>query len=783
MLAGAPQPNEIRYYRQVLRLRDNLPCRDRIHLRDHLASPRELLAAADGFILDSFFEGWSLASMEALFTGLPVVLSDVGGAREQIGDDAARGYLVANPLGDPLTMDWESIGSARYRSQVNRDEFVTAMDHLVAGRKDYLSHRDRLAAESAARFSADACLARHAAVLRAVAVGADLLGTDNADAASGAGDPIPIQVPDLKRAPQADARSLSARVRRAALWSVASTLLLKLSGVLLTAVVAHILDPHDFGVFAVASTTYIIVSTIGEVGVSSCLTRADLDIGLLAPTMVTIAVATSVIQAGAMIVFAGPIAAALGSPSAADPIKVMALVVLIVGIFTVPNAQLMRDFEQGRLFLAEVVSFLPYAGVLVVLAKSGNGAMAFAWSRVAGQLISGCVVFVSAPKKYRPGIARSALSILFRFGLPLAAANIINSILVNVDYVLVGHLLGAVALGIYVLAFNAASWPESLLWNVINNVSLPAFSRVKHDADLLKKGIASALRALSLAVMPISALTIALARPVILTLYGAKWEAATAVLSMLSFYGAISIICIFFTNVLAGLGYAKFVLAIQVIWLTALVPAMAVGVHQAGIVGAAIAHIAVIALLVLPSYLLALKRASGVRFVALAKAVLPALLAASAAALAARGVASQFANPLAQLVSGLTAGGLIYIVATAPQAIALFNREQTAKLPVTRILKLYSTAALMLGLRPRYPTRRSLKNTKTKRSVKRDRRNAQRARRARRLWRAEGAMIGRATGGSMPPVARGRARRARPTKRGTVCCSRNSWHVAGGEQL
>jgi glycosyltransferase involved in cell wall biosynthesis len=182
VLAGAPQPDELRYYRRVLRLRDNLPGRDRIHLRDHLASPRELLAAADGFILDSFFEGWPLASMEALFAGLPVVLSDVGGAREQIGDDPGRGCLVANPLGDPLSVDWESIGSARYRPQVNRDEFVTAMDHLVAGRRDYLSHRDQLATESAARFSADACLARHAAVLRAAAVGADLPDADNAPA-------------------------------------------------------------------------------------------------------------------------------------------------------------------------------------------------------------------------------------------------------------------------------------------------------------------------------------------------------------------------------------------------------------------------------------------------------------------------------------------------------------------------------------------------------------------------------------------------------------------------
>ena len=177
-LVIAGRPEDIRYYRQIARLRDSLPCRERIHLRDHATAPAELLAAADGFVLDSFFEGWPLASMEALFAGVPVVLSDVGGAREQIGDDPSRGYLVSNPLGDPLSVDWDSVGAARYRMQPNRDELVAAMERLVDDREYYLSGREHLAAESAARFSADICLGRHADVLRAVVAGTDLPATE-----------------------------------------------------------------------------------------------------------------------------------------------------------------------------------------------------------------------------------------------------------------------------------------------------------------------------------------------------------------------------------------------------------------------------------------------------------------------------------------------------------------------------------------------------------------------------------------------------------------------------
>ena len=200
--------------------------------------------------------------------------------------------------------------------------------------------------------------------------------------------------------------SLSTIIRRGALWSIATTAMLKLANVLTTAVIAHILDPRDFGVFAVALTAYGIVSAVGEFGLGLCLIRADLDIDSLAPTMATVAVTTNAIQAAVMVVFARPIAAALGSVAAAGPIRVLALAMLITGVFAVPGAQLVRDFKQNKIFLANVIGFLPSTAVLILLAISGGGAMAFAWSMVAGITISGCVMVASVPRHYRPGLSR-----------------------------------------------------------------------------------------------------------------------------------------------------------------------------------------------------------------------------------------------------------------------------------------------------------------------------------------------------------------------------------------
>lgn len=165
-LVFAGRSDDPLYFAQLHRHAAKLACADRIHLRGHCPNPPALLAAADAFVLDSFFEGWSLASMEALAAGLPVVMSDVGGAREQLGSGGDRGHLVANPAGDPALIEWRVINDLRFRPQDNRAELVSAMSSVVRHRDRWAAARQRLAEAARAEFSPEACLQRHADVLR-----------------------------------------------------------------------------------------------------------------------------------------------------------------------------------------------------------------------------------------------------------------------------------------------------------------------------------------------------------------------------------------------------------------------------------------------------------------------------------------------------------------------------------------------------------------------------------------------------------------------------------------
>jgi glycosyltransferase involved in cell wall biosynthesis/2-polyprenyl-3-methyl-5-hydroxy-6-metoxy-1,4-benzoquinol methylase/predicted nucleic acid-binding Zn-ribbon protein len=63
-----------------------------------------LYQMADAFLLPSLFEGWSVATMEAMLYGLPMILTDVGGSREIIEDNDI-GIVIPNSYGDIINLN------------------------------------------------------------------------------------------------------------------------------------------------------------------------------------------------------------------------------------------------------------------------------------------------------------------------------------------------------------------------------------------------------------------------------------------------------------------------------------------------------------------------------------------------------------------------------------------------------------------------------------------------------------------------------------------------------
>ncbi|HWI31344.1 MAG TPA: lipopolysaccharide biosynthesis protein [Microbacterium sp.] len=394
-----------------------------------------------------------------------------------------------------------------------------------------------------------------------------------------------------------ESTSLNARAARGAAWSGLSTIILRLGGLVVGIVLARILTPEEFGIYAVALTVQAILMTVADLGLSADIIRSD-DPEKVAPTVATLGLITGTVMTVITVSTSTALADLLGSPDAAPAISVLAFTLLLAGMTVVPFGMLQRRFQQRELFIVGVVDFVVSTTVTLTLVALGFGVLGLAIGRVSAQLVSTVLQFFLARIVPRFGIDRKQVGPVLAFGLPIAAANLLSWALLNVDNIVLVRVAGATALGYYVLAFNISSWPMSALGQVVRSISLPYFSRKGAGSDGL-----AALTAIAWAgALPAGAVLAALSAPLIEVVYGEKWLPAAPVLAALGLYGSLRVVFDIFAGYLYARGRSRPVLWVQIIWLVAIVVGMIFATRAYGIIGAAWVHVVVAVVVILPAY-------------------------------------------------------------------------------------------------------------------------------------------------------------------------------------
>lgn len=451
-----------------------------------------------------------------------------------------------------------------------------------------------------------------------------------------------------------DTGTLSGRVGRALRWSTTGTVVVRLGNLGLGIVIARIVSPEEFGLYAIALTVQSVVMALADLGLSADLVRSpDFErrtgpvavLGLVTGGTLTLLTALS----------APALASAMGGPGAAGPIAILAATFLLAGVGVVPFATLQRKLDQRGLFRSNAIDFGVGAVVTLVLAALGYGLVGLAVGRVAGQACGVATQFWLTRTRLRFSWDRTVARSVLAFGLPVAAANLLSWVLLSVDRVVLGNLAGAVELGFYVLAANISTWPMTLVGQALRSVTLPAFSQVRERA---RAALVPLLGPVWWAVAAAAAMLAALAHPVVVLVYGARWEPAAQILVPLAVVGAVRVVSDVLAGYLYALGRSRGVLAVQVVWLVALVPATIAGARLGGSMGVATAQAAVAVGVLVPAYLVLLRRSRD-EVAALTWALAVPGVAAVAAVVAGMAAADRVENTL---LGGLLAGAVTFVL-------------------------------------------------------------------------------------------------------------------------
>lgn len=386
---------------------------------------------------------------------------------------------------------------------------------------------------------------------------------------------------------------------------------------LLKLILAKILVPEDFGVVGMALVFLSFIQVFNELGFSAALIQRgddELTENHYHTAFWTNLFWSLVIYLFIVFILTPFVVDFYDQPVLNKVIPVIGIGVLLNPINIIHHAQLVRRLNFKRIALVTNSSTIISGIISIILALLGYGI----WSLVLPSVFS---YFISIPlyfyaTRWKPNFifCKKSFKDIFGFGIQVTGSNLLTTFTNNFDYLVVGKLLNASALGIYTLAFALTDTFRHQLMKVINSVMYPIYSKKKQDLFSLKGYYLKVVKYNSIVTFPIMAFFIVLGTPFIDFFFGEKWMDVAIPLKYLAISVAVHMIVNNISPVLRGVGKPRLEANIQLLKTVIYVPTIFLGTYFYGLLGTSIAILVNKCFLVLiDSYIL--KKTISVRYV------------------------------------------------------------------------------------------------------------------------------------------------------------------------
>lgn len=302
-------------------------------------------------------------------------------------------------------------------------------------------------------------------------------------------------------------------------------------------VLSRLLGPSQFGLVAMVTVITQFCQVFAEMGFGSAIVQKQELSRRDSSTVFWINCLAGVALAVLVALSAPWIAAFFDQPMLTDITRVVAIGLILNSLGTVQTSLLQKELNFKKLFYVNILATITAGAVGIALAFSGWGV----WSLVAKLLVESGVRSLAlwTVNSWRPlpVIDLAALRYVLGFGLPLTGTQSINYWARNIDNLAIGRTWGDAALGNYNKAYSLMLLPMGQITSVVGRVIFPSLATIQHDKQRVKRIFLKTIGSVALLGFPVSIGIFVLAEPLILTLYGPKWEGSIELLRILSLLG------------------------------------------------------------------------------------------------------------------------------------------------------------------------------------------------------------------------------------------------------
>jgi O-antigen/teichoic acid export membrane protein len=372
-------------------------------------------------------------------------------------------------------------------------------------------------------------------------------------------------------------------------WSGLSQGIKQVSQFVITAVLARLLSPDDFGLLGMATVFTGFVSIFSEMGVSGALVQKQNADERHYSSAFWLNVVAGIVLMFVFIIVAPAIAAFYGKVQLHPILAALALNFFLSAFTIIQQAILTKQMDFRSLAICEVSAVIGAGIVGIIFALKGAGVWSLVYQSLTFQFVNSVLLWHYSSWRPKPVFSFAAIKDIFAFSANMTAFQVVNYFARNVDYLLIGKFLGTHSLGLYTLAYKLMMVPlQNISW-VLAKVMFPAFSKIQDDLPKVREVYLKMVQMIASVTFPLMAVLFIVAPQFIHVIYGPQWYPVIDLIRVFCFCGMIQSIATTVGTIYQSLGRADIQLRMGLMGATVSTSAIVIGL-QWDIYGVAIAY-------------------------------------------------------------------------------------------------------------------------------------------------------------------------------------------------
>ena len=325
-------------------------------------------------------------------------------------------------------------------------------------------------------------------------------------------------------------------IKTAPVWVLLDQIFGRVFRIAVSVVLARILIPDDFGIYALSLSLLELSRLTGNLGIGTAIVQIlDIDDEFLHSAFwLNLSASVFMLFNSVLIGFLG--AHFLHVPALKQTVPVLGLTFLSAGYIHVNQSLLVRDLYFKYITQASVLRVIAEGSLSIVLALFGFGYWAFILGFTFGDFINSLVLYRLSEwrPRFKPQFRYPKRYL--KFGLNIFLFSLATYLLEQLPNLIIGKVATVYILGLFTFALRQSKWIADVPKMAGKNFLLSALSRVQNLRREFQNYYLLWIRFILVWVGPIFVLQIALAPYYVPFIFGAKWVPAVQGLQLLVIY-------------------------------------------------------------------------------------------------------------------------------------------------------------------------------------------------------------------------------------------------------